>query len=252
MKFIAIIPARLDSKRLPRKVLREVLDKPLIQWVYERVARAGKLDAVWISTDSEEVEAACRKFTDNVHRSSSEHLCGTDRIAELAETLDADVYFNIQCDEPLMEPELVDAVADLFGAPDVQMATAATAIKTDDEMLDANVVKVVNDQKGDALYFSRAAIPWSRDEPPQAGRPLPTDVVALRHIGVYAYTRDCLRQLAALPRSPLEKIESLEQLRAQEHGWKIRVLEWDYGGIDVDTEEDLAQMRKILEREERS
>jgi 3-deoxy-manno-octulosonate cytidylyltransferase (CMP-KDO synthetase) len=249
MTTLAVIPARLDSKRLPGKVLRQVGGKPLVQHVYERVRRAARVDEVIIATDSPEVDAACREFTSNVYFSKRPHPTGTDRTAEVAETLDVDVVINVQCDEPMMDPQLVNALIDLFEDPSVQMASAVRPIHRREELLDPNVVKVVTDRNGIALYFSRAPIPWPRNHPPSGDGPLAEATFAHYHIGIYAYRKDCLSALAAMPRSPLERLESLEQLRAQENGIAIRIVEWDYHGVDVDTEEDLERLRRRLEQE---
>jgi 3-deoxy-manno-octulosonate cytidylyltransferase (CMP-KDO synthetase) len=163
--------------------------------------------------------------------------------------MDVDVVINVQCDEPMMDPGLVDALIALFGDDDVELASAVRPILRTEELLDPNVVKVVCDRRGDALYFSRAPIPWPRTHPPSAGGPLPEGTFAQNHIGIYAYRKSCLDALAAMPRSRLERLESLEQLRAQENGIKIRIVEWDYQGVDVDTEEDLERLRRKLELE---
>jgi len=246
MKAVAIIPARLASNRLPGKVLREVGGKPLIRWVWERVSRARKISEVWVTTDSAEIETACLAFTPHVHRSTEEHVCGTDRIAETARTLDADVIVNVQGDEPMMDPDLIDGVIGLFDDPEVKLASAATPVETLEQMLDPNIVKCVQDRRGDALFFSRAPIPWSREHPPEGTGPLPEGSFAFRHIGVYGYRAADLQALAALPPTRLEKLESLEQLRAQEHGWKMRILVRPYFGIDIDTEEELEKFRRAL------
>jgi 3-deoxy-manno-octulosonate cytidylyltransferase (CMP-KDO synthetase) len=246
VKAIAIIPARLASNRLPGKVLREVGGKPLIRWVWERVDRARRVDEVWVSTDSPEIEAACREFTTHVHRTVEAHVCGTDRIAETARQLDADVFLNVQGDEPMMDPGIVDGVVALFDDPEVKLASAATPIVSVDQLVDPNIVKCVQDLRGDALFFSRAPIPWPREHPPQGSGPLPEGSFAFRHIGVYGYRAEDLQRLAALPPTDLERLESLEQLRAQEHGWKMRILVAEYHGIDIDTEHDLGRFRRAL------
>jgi 3-deoxy-manno-octulosonate cytidylyltransferase (CMP-KDO synthetase) len=252
MTTLAVIPARLDSKRLPGKVLRRVGGKPLVQLVYERVARAQRVDEVLIATDSREVDAACRAFTSSVFFSRHPHASGTDRTAEVARSMNAEVVINVQCDEPMMDPHLVDAMIDVFREPAVRMASAVTRITCLEELLDPNVVKVVMDTSGDALYFSRAPIPWPRSNPPVGVGALADGTFAHKHIGIYAYSRDCLLELAEMRRTPLETLESLEQLRAQENGIKIRIVEWDYRGVDVDTEDDLEKLRDRLEREGRS
>jgi len=247
-KVVAVIPARLDSKRLPRKVLQTIAGKPMIQWVYERTQQARRVSRVFVATDSPEVEAACRAFSSDVWMSKKPHSCGTDRVAEVVRSIEADIVVNVQSDEPMMEPELIDRLVELFDDPEVQMATAANPIKTLGELLDVNVVKMICDKRGDALYFSRAPIPWFRDIPPEGDGPLPEGTFAYRHIGVYLYSRRCLLELAELPRSPLELAESLEQLRAQEYGWKIRSVVWDYKGFDIDTPEELQKLRELWEK----
>lgn len=248
MKIVAVIPARLESRRLPRKVLQEICGRPLIQRVYERVRAARRVDEVLVATDSPEVEGACRAFDAGVFRSQQVHASGTDRVAEAVRSMAADVVVNVQSDEPMMDPELIDGVLELFDDPSVQMASAATKIKNVDDLLDPNVVKCVMDKQGDALYFSRAPIPQLYNGRPGEQGPFEDGSYGHKHIGVYVYRAECLQALAKLPRTPLEMIESLEQLRAQENGWKIRILEWDYDGIDVDTEEELNRVREILKR----
>jgi len=253
MNVTAVIPVRLDSKRFPGKALADVGGKPLIRLVFDRVRQAGCLDRTLIATDSPEVEAACREFTDDIFFSTTRHLCGTDRVAEACGAIDTDVIVNVQTDEPMMEPALIDTLAGLFDAPALDFATAAAPIRTFEEFLDPNVVKVVCDAAGDALYFSRAPIPWDRDAPPSGAGPLPDGFRAWKHIGIYLYRKAALTTLAGLPRAELEIVESLEQLRVLDRGWKMRVLEWDYRGIDVDTKQDLQRLRRVLlDRPERT
>jgi len=243
---VAVVPARYDSQRFPGKVLAEVEGEPLIRWVYERAARAARVDRAFVATDSDRVAEACRAFTDHVWISRSTHASGTDRVAELARDVEADVFINVQIDEPLMDPGLVDALVDLLDEEGLDFASAVAPIKDMREFLDPNVVKVVSDREGDAMYFSRAPIPWPRGETLAPDAPWPKGLGAYKHIGIYAYEREALLALAELPRCSSEVAESLEQLRVLDRGWKMRILEWDYHGVGVDTEEDLQRLRKYI------
>ncbi len=243
---VAVVPARYDSQRFPGKVLADVGGSPLIQWVYERAARARRVDRAYVATDSDRVEAACRSFTHDVWLSKAPYASGTDRVAEIARELEADIFVNVQTDEPMMDPDLVDALIDLMDREGVDFASAVAPIHDMAEFLDPNVVKVVCDARGDALYFSRAPIPWPRESNLAPDAAWPPGLSAFKHIGIYAYRRDALLALAALPRSEAEEIESLEQLRVLDQGWKMRILEWDYEGIGVDTEQDLNRLRRYI------
>ncbi len=246
MKTLAVIPARYDSQRFPGKVLADLAGKPVIQHVWERAGRAARVDEVVIATDSDRVACTAEAFGAQVFLSRTTHQCGTDRVAEAARALGCDLAVNIQTDEPMMEPLLIDALVDLFDAPQVQFASAVAPIHSMVDFLDPNVVKVVCDDEGNALYFSRAPIPWDRAQPPTPGASLPEGLPALKHIGIYLYRADALQRLAALPRSPLEVTESLEQLRILQQGWKMRILEWDYHGVGLDTQADLERLRAAL------
>jgi 3-deoxy-manno-octulosonate cytidylyltransferase (CMP-KDO synthetase) len=245
--FRAVIPARYASTRLPGKPLRSIAGKPMIQHVYERARSSGAAE-VWVATDEGRIEAACRAFGAPVALTSESHVSGTDRIAELATRSGwgpEDIVVNVQGDEPLLPAALIDQVADLLaGRPDAGIATLATQILSSDEFLDPNVVKVVIDAGGAALYFSRAPIPWSRDGGP-GNRPGFED--ALRHLGLYAYRVKVLQHLSKLPPSALEKVEKLEQLRALEQGVKIVVaVAAEVPPQGVDTEEDLARVERLM------
>lgn len=245
-RAVAVVPARYDSQRFPGKVLAEVDGRPLIQWVYEHAARASRIEAAYVATDSALVRDACLQFTPNVILSRALHASGTDRVAEVAREMEADVFVNVQTDEPMMEPELVDALVDLMADPAIQFSTAVAPIRDMRDFLDPNVVKVVCDAGGDALYFSRAPIPWPRELELDPAQPWPPDLVAWKHIGIYGYRRDALLRLTSAQRSDLEIVESLEQLRVLDRGWKMRVLDWDYKGIGVDTAADLDRLRKYV------
>ncbi len=220
-----------------------------------RVATAAKranVDGVWIATDDERIVSAVGRHGFEAVMTREDHLSGTDRIAELAARLrwdDEDIVVNVQGDEPLLEPTLVEAVAGaLRGDPGAAMATAAHPLKTADDFFSANVVKVVCDSRGRALYFSRAPIPWDRDQFSERRDALPADHPAQRHIGLYAYRVSFLRRFGQLTASPLERCESLEQLRALWHGYAIQVASVDHAPPPgVDTLEDLERVRRLFD-----
>ncbi len=243
-----VIPARFSSSRLPGKPLLAVAGKPLLHWVY-RVALQTRAREVVIATDDERIAAAARGFGAPVLMTAASHASGTDRIAEVARRLgwpgDA-IVVNLQGDEPAMPPVLIEEVAQLLAAhEDADLATLASPVAGLDEYLDPNVVKVVADAAGRALYFSRAPIPWHRDSA-VSGVPRRCDG-ARRHIGLYAYRVEALLRLASLPMVPLEDTEKLEQLRALYHGMEIRVADASCRpGPDVNTAEDLARAGAAL------
>ncbi|MEZ4472680.1 MAG: 3-deoxy-manno-octulosonate cytidylyltransferase [bacterium] len=241
---LAVIPARLASTRLPGKVLADVGGRPLVQWVYERARQATRIDRVVVATDAAEVEAACRAFGAEVFVSTTPHACGTDRVAEVARALgaaDDALVLNIQADEPRIDPALLDALVDLLASTGVPLASAMTPLSSVEGFLDPHTVKVVCDARGDALYFSRAPIPWPRDAA-LAGA-WPSGLAAWKHLGVYGYRGDALQRWAGAPRHPLEITESLEQLRALALGLPMRMLAWSTDALSVDTPADLARLR---------
>ncbi|NLV91784.1 MAG: 3-deoxy-manno-octulosonate cytidylyltransferase [Firmicutes bacterium] len=239
MKITGIIPARYSSTRFPGKPLAELAGKPMIQHVYERAASATTLSEVIVATDDARIMAAVEKFGGRAVMTSPEHPTGTDRLAEVAANLDSDLIVNIQGDEPLLASEAIDAaVQPLMADPDLPMGTLKHRIEDPSEVTNPNVVKVVTDQKGLALYFSRAPIPYNRDSD---GSP-----VYYKHIGLYVYRREFLLTFARLAPTPLETSEKLEQLRALENGYKIMVVETTHQSIGVDTVEDLERVRQIL------
>ncbi len=243
MKVVAIIPARYESTRLPGKALLDIAGKPMIQWVYERASRAEHLARVIVATDDERILRTVRDFGGEAALTAKDHPSGTDRIAEVAAKLDAQVIVNVQGDEPLIDPRAIDlAVEPFLRGEDVVMTTLMCPIRAE-ELDDPHTVKVVVDQQGFALYFSRAAIPSTR-----SGR-APLELVR-KHIGLYAYTREFLLRYAALPPTPLMQAEQLEQLKVLEHGFRIRVLETELESIGVDTAEDLERVRRIVAGEE--
>ncbi len=247
MTVTAIIPARFASSRLPGKPLADILGKPMIQRVYEQVVQARSVDRVLVATDDERVREAVDSFGGEVRMTREDHVSGTDRLAEVAADLDCDLVVNVQGDEPLIDPVVIDkAVAPLVCDPLVLMGTLVAPLNSREEFLNPNVVKAVVDAKGDALYFSRAPIPWPRDAADNLSEDL-QEVRALRHIGLYVYRREFLLRFAAMEESLLEKTERLEQLRVVEAGMKIRTVLTEHGAIGVDTPEDLERVREILQ-----
>ena len=239
MKVLCIIPARYASTRLPGKPLSLIAGKPMIQRVYERACQAQLPDEVVVATDSELVKQAVDSFGGKAVMTSPDHPSGTDRLAEVALMYpDVDVIVNVQGDEPMIPPEIIDRLAAVFEEDEgLQMATMKVLMH-EDEYDNPAAVKVVTDQSGYALYFSRSLMPYPRNKP--------EGYKVFKHVGVYAYRRSFLLKYAALAPTPLEKAESLEQLRALENGYKIKVLESDFQGIGVDTPEDLAAVNALF------
>jgi 3-deoxy-manno-octulosonate cytidylyltransferase (CMP-KDO synthetase) len=255
MKIVAVIPARWRSTRLKGKVLADINGKPMVQHVWERVSRAHEVDEVVVAVDRDRVQKVVESFGGKAVYTSPEQPSGTDRIAEVANSIDADVYINIQADEPLVHPLMVDELAQVFQYErNIQMATLIKRIHKRDEISNPNVVKCVVDRKGFALYFSRSPIPYVReDEGQESSRGHhPGDISGryFKHVGIYAYTKDFLFTYTNLPKSTLESDEKLEQLRVLEHGYKIKTVETRYDTIGVDTQEDLDAVREILARGE--
>ena len=241
MKVLCVIPARYASTRLPGKPLSMIAGKPMIQHVYERACQAQLPDEVVVATDNELVEKAVLDFGGKAVMTSPDHPSGTDRLAEVALMYpDVDVIVNVQGDEPMIPPEVIDRLAEVFNSDaDLNMATMKVVMDEEDYENPA-AVKVVTDQQGYALYFSRSLMPYPRNKP--------EGFKVFKHVGIYAYRRNFLLKYAALAPTPLEKAESLEQLRALENGYKIKVLESDFQGIGVDTPEDLAAVNALFEK----
>jgi 3-deoxy-manno-octulosonate cytidylyltransferase (CMP-KDO synthetase) len=242
-KILGVIPARLASSRFPRKVLAPIASKPMIQHVYERASQARYLTSTIIATDAEDVYEAARSFGARVRMTRSDHPSGTDRVAEIASAENYDIVVNIQGDEPLIDPDAIDAaILPLVHDSEIQMATLKKKIRDMREITDPNVVKVITDLAGDAIYFSRLPIPYHRDAALAESRD-----ACYKHIGLYLYRRDFLLAYPTLPVGPLEQAERLEQLRALENGLKIRVVETDYESLGVDTPEDLERVAHLFE-----
>ena len=240
MNVLGVIPARYQSTRLEGKPLADILGRPMIQYVYEAASRARSMGAVIVATDDERIRRAVGDFGGQVVMTRPDHKSGTDRVAEVAAGRDADIVVNIQGDEPLIDPHMIDECVQALHINDG--AGLSTLMKRIDESAfeDPGVVKVVCDGRGRALYFSRSLIPYPRSRT--------ADYAVFEHIGLYAYTKECLLRLSQLPPSRLERIEGLEQLRALENGIPIQVAETSFTDemISVDTAEDLARVRDIL------
>lgn len=248
MKITAVIPARYASIRFPGKALAEIDGKPMIQHVYERTARAKLVSRTIVATDDQRIADAVQRAGGEVIMTSATHETGTDRLAEVAATLDSDIIVNVQGDEPLICPDMIDeAIQPFLEDSDLQMGTLKTRIKNLHDFLSPNVVKVVTDGLCNALYFSRSPLPFFRDK----WKDLKDEsfccgkLLCYKHIGLYVYRRDFLLKFASMPPTFLEKSEKLEQLRALENGIRIRVVETEFESIGVDTPEDLvkAQLR---------
>lgn len=240
MKAIAVIPARLASTRLPRKMLRQIAGQTLIARVYEAVRSSPLLDDVIVATDSDEILQVCRKHGWNVCMTAATHRSGTERVHEVSNSVAADVYINVQGDEPLTRAEHIAALFDLMKGPSVQVGTLKTPAPPED-INNPNAVKVVTDDAGRALYFSRATIPFDRDG---------ASPRYFKHLGLYAYRKGALDRFCSLPESSLERSERLEQLRFLNNGIPIYVAETPYDTVGVDTEEDVRRVEDILRQRE--
>jgi len=238
---LAVIPARFHSTRLPGKILANIAGRPMIEHVYRRASAARLVDAVVVATDDERIANAVRAFGGVAVMTRPEHVSGTDRIAEVVAAHPCRAVVNLQGDEPLIEPDTIDAaVAPMLADAGLEMSTTCRPLTGPDEFRSPNVVKVVTDDRGLALYFSRAPIPFPRDH----ADAVPT--LARAHMGLYVYRRDTLLKLAALPAVPLELVESLEQLRAMAHGIRIRVVDTPHLTAAVDTPADLERVRQLM------
>jgi 3-deoxy-manno-octulosonate cytidylyltransferase (CMP-KDO synthetase) len=238
---LAVIPARHASSRFPGKPLAPIAGRPMIQHVVERVRQAQLLSGVIVATDEASIKNAVEAFGGEAILTRADHRTGTDRVAEVAAHREAEIYLNVQGDEPLIDPGTIDAlVAALLEDDSVQIAGPCVAITHANDIMDPNITKVVRDFDGNALYFSRAPIPWVRDR---------DGSVAARHwkhIGLYAFRRDALIEFPTLPPGDLERLEQLEQLRWLENGYRIRIVETEYDAISVDVPADIERVEKLL------
>jgi 3-deoxy-manno-octulosonate cytidylyltransferase (CMP-KDO synthetase) len=241
-KVIIVIPARYASTRLPGKPLLDIRGKPMIQWVYERAKQVQNAHAVIVATDDERILKAVQAFGGEARMTSSSLASGTDRVAAIAQEVSADVYVNVQGDEPMIDPRSIEKAMDLVVSGRYPMGTVMTPLRSPEELSNPAVVKVVTDLEGRALYFSRFPIPYSRQSAPALGGRFASQ----RHVGLYVYNRETLLKLTGLPVSSLEVAESLEQLRALENGIPIGVAEVESLSIGVDTPEELEKVRQVL------
>ena len=241
--IVIVIPARYASTRLPGKPLVELAGKPMIQRVYERAKLAKTASKVIVATDDQRIVDAVAAFGGEARMTRADHRTGTERVAEVAAHTEGEVFVNVQGDEPLLDPASVDiAVTALLEDPPASIGTVAVPIRTPGDIMDPNVVKTVLDFDGNALYFSRAPIPWVRDT---GGH---VQARHLKHLGLYVFQRDALIEYPTLPQGELERIEQLEQLRWMENGWKIRVAEVEHDAVSVDVPADVARVEELLKK----
>jgi 3-deoxy-manno-octulosonate cytidylyltransferase (CMP-KDO synthetase) len=241
--IVIVIPARYGSTRLPGKPLVSLAGTTMIQRVYERAKLSKLATRVIVATDDDRVVKAVEAFGGETRMTRTEHRTGTERVAEVAAHIDGQVFVNVQGDEPLLEPEVVDAaISALLEDAATSVASVATPIRVKADILDPNIVKTVLDFDENALYFSRAPIPWLRDAAAKM------EVRHLKHLGLYVFQRDALLEYPTLPQGTLEKIEQLEQLRWLENGWKIRIAEVEHDSVSVDVPEDVPKVEKLLQK----
>jgi len=241
-QVVIVIPARYGSTRLPGKPLVPLAGKPMIQRVFERAKLANTAARVIVATDDERIVRKVQEFGGEARMTRTDHRTGTERIAEVAAHVDGQVFVNVQGDEPLLDPAAVDAaVTALLEQPAAAITTVAVPIRTPADIMDPNVVKTVLDFDDNALYFSRAPIPWVRDSAHK------THARHLKHLGLYVFQRDALLEYPTLPQGELERLEQLEQLRWMENGWKIRVAEVEHDAVSVDVPEDVDRVEKLLQ-----
>ena len=239
LRIAAVIPARLKSTRMARKVLRPIAGRPMVEWVWRAASASGFMDPVVVATDAEEVAEVCRARSITVVMTSPAAASGSDRVREVSRQIDAEIYVNIQGDEPTLTADFFPPLLDLFDRPEVEVSTLSVRCPPEG-FTNPNAVKVVTAFDGRALYFSRAMIPFDRDRVGFTGY--------RKHLGIYAYRKAALERFAALPPSPLEKLERLEQLRFLENGIAIYVADAPRDTIGVDTEEDLVRAEALLEK----
>ena len=243
LEVVVVIPSRYAATRLPGKPLVNLAGKPMVQRVYEQAKLAQTVHRVLVATDDQRIVDAVQAFAGEARMTRSDHRTGTERIAEVAAHEPGDVFVNVQGDEPLIDPVAIDtAVAALLEDPPAQIATVATPIRHVPDIMDPNVVKTVLDFDYNALYFSRAPIPWVRDTQQKI------HVRYWKHLGLYVFQREALLEYPTFPQGELEKIEQLEQLRWLENGWKIRVAEVEHDAVSVDVPEDVTRVEKLLQK----
>ncbi len=242
MMVVAVIPARYGSTRLPAKPLADICGKPMIQWVYEKAKQSRLCSKVCVATDDERVATVVRSFGGEVVMTSPEIQSGTDRMAAVARMMPGDVFVNVQGDEPLIDGAAIDFAIKPVIEGRFELTSLRVPIKSNEDLLNRNVVKVIVDDSSRALYFSRYPIPYSRVEPETASAPY----LCSQHVGIYVYRKDTLLKMSALPATELERAESLEQLRAMKAGIPIGVFEANFDSVGVDTPEDLEKVRSLI------
>ena len=242
MKIIGVIPARYKSSRFPDKPLVDICGKPMIYWVYRQAMKVKEFNEVYIATDDERIRAACDQYGMKVIMTSDKHNTGSDRVAEVAEKTDGDLYVNVQGDEPVINPEMIREVISIFQEDEtVYFGSLKKEITDSDEIQATSTVKVVTDDKGDAMYFSRSVIPSNLKDGKLAR--------VFRHVGIYAYKKEFLLKFAAMEQTELELGEGIEPLRAMQKGYKMRLKETTYSSIGVDLPEHVALVEKIIRKE---
>lgn len=245
MRTICVIPARYASTRLPGKPLKKIGGKPMIELVYKKALRAKNINQVIVATDDDRIFNVVKDFGGNAAMTDPGLPSGTDRVYEAIKNIQTDIVINLQGDEPYIESELLEKLVDVFVNENIQIATPICKIENESEITDPNIVKVVKDLNGFALYFSRSQIPFLRDF--EKSNITSENHTFYKHIGIYAYRKKCLTQLTQLDESALEKTEKLEQLRFLENGFKIYTVVSDYNSIGVDTPEDLEKINKMIQ-----
>ncbi|UIR30978.1 3-deoxy-manno-octulosonate cytidylyltransferase [Priestia flexa] len=238
MKVIAVIPARYGSSRFPGKPLALISNKPMIQHVYEKVSGVKNIDKVVVATDHEKIYNLVKSFGGEAIMTKETHESGSDRMAEVSMKIDGDIFLNVQGDEPLINPKLVEEIVEQSKLNTDAVITAKKVINDLEDISNPNVVKVISNLNKDAIYFSRSPIPYNRSN---------DEIIYYKHLGIYCYPKDILQNFVTLPKSNYEQTEMLEQLRLLENGYKIKVLETNYESIGVDTPEDIKRIEKILE-----
>lgn len=243
MKIIGVIPARYKSSRFPGKPLVSICGKPMIYWVYKQAEKVKEFNKIYIATDDERIKTACEEHNMNVIMTSDKHATGSDRVAEVASKVDGDLFVNVQGDEPVINPEMIRQVISIFLEDDsVYFGSLKKEITDLDEIRATSTVKVVTDDKGDAMYFSRSVIPSNLKDGKLAR--------VFRHVGIYAYKKEFLLEFSKMPQSELELGEGIEPLRAMQRGYKMRLKETSYTSIGVDLPEHVAKVERVLRGEE--
>ncbi|WP_243557324.1 3-deoxy-manno-octulosonate cytidylyltransferase [Priestia megaterium] len=238
MRVIAVLPARYGSSRFPGKPLALINNKPMIQHVYERVNQVSNLDRVVVATDNAKIYDTVLSFGGEVVMTKDTHESGSDRMAEVSNLIDGDIFLNVQGDEPLIDERLIAEIVEQSIQHNNHVITAKKAIESEEDIENPNVVKVITNRNKEAIYFSRSPIPYNRSDKP---------ITYYKHLGIYCYPKHILQEFVKLPKSQYEEVEMLEQLRLLENGYEIKVLETTYDSIGVDTPEDIVKIENLLE-----